>query len=287
MDEKLGEIDRLLNDMKSVLKKYGRHKRVRSNIRGFDLKKELIPIRSRWFSTLGSLFHSLNSQTLYDKIAGDLVRGLSTAKIQYKTDDNIYRAMIECVTIPIIALIMDEQELSKESSKRQERRKGFLHHLIDFKPPKEDTTEDINVVDDLDDHPPTNNSYKVESTLVLGFFIDALDRHSKVVTSRDPDLFAEIYHIINITHIVNVVTKHLENMNCYALQRCAESSQHVWDFETKPKLIEELEKFETTIVSNLESFDVDHPLVIFRHDLSTIKNKLRFLLSTLRRKVDE
>lgn len=290
MDEELFEIERLIDDMKILLKRFGRNKRMRSGIKEFDLKTELIAVRRRWFTSLDLIFHLLGAQTFYDKIAGDLVKGLNTAKIQYKPDENTYKAMIECVTIPIIATIMDEQELSKESLERQERRKCFINHLIDFKLSEEETSEVINILDDSDDASPTTrveDSYRAESIIVVGLLIDALNRHSRVVTSRKSDFATEIYHIINVTYIVDVICKYLEDLNRHALMRCAESSQHAWCFEAKPKLIEELERFEAIIVANYDSFDVEHPHIIFRHDLSIIKNKIRFAISTLKRRVDE
>lgn len=290
LQESLEQIEKLKDSMKSFLRKYSQLKRIKPKFDEFEVKKSLKPIKIKWFSTLESVFYMLKDMTLNNRIASDLVRELSEANRQYKTNENVYRLILECATIPIIALIMDEQELSKESSERQERRKRFIEHMIEFRALRENTIEIINI-DDSDDSIEILPAvavidYRFESTFVLGFLIEALNRHSKMIAPQNADFFAQIYHIINVTHIVDIIDKYLVDFREYAVKQCKNSGQNAWDFETKPRLIEELEKFEITIGDNKQLFEFDHPQAIFRHDLVTIEIEIRLLQSVLSRKVE-
>lgn len=290
LQESLEQIDKLKESMKSFLKKYSQLKKIKPKFDEVEFKRNLKPIKIKWFSTLESVFYMLKDMTLNNRIASDFMRELGAANRQYKTDENVYRLILECATIPIIALIMDEQELTKESSERQERRKRFIEHLVDFRLPQEKTIEVINIDDSGDsvDILPAMvvDDYRFESAFVLGFLIEALNRHSKMIAPLDADFFAQIYHIINVTHIVDIINKYLVDLRECAAKQCKNSVQNAWDFETKPRLMKELEKFEITIGDNKQLFEFDHPQAIFRHDLVTIEIEIRLLQSVLSRKVE-
>lgn len=311
LEAKLTDLYGLLDKTKKLLHKYGRKKKNKKKPRlefGMEdeLKRELKPIKARWFNLFNSIFYLLSDRRTYSKTANDLIKGLYAAKLKSGVDDEVYREVFRCVVIPIISIIMDERELSENSLKRQEKRQLFIKNLIDVQLPDEqrkrsgerenpsigdDGIELIEILDSSNDTTQLNevNGFlhcSRESILVLTFLVEALNIHSDKTGKKESDFFAQVYHISNVAYIVEIVKQHLEHIHRQVLRHCNESEHNLCYYENKSVLTSALERFEVDLVKNYELYDELNSQGIFRYDLASLFNQIRITLPHLDRTVE-
>lgn len=263
---------------------------LQSEIVGF--KKRLHNLKTEWTSTQAQVFKLLSDSRMLSNIADDVIKALYITRVKYKVEDEYYMSVFGLIMTPIIASIMDEQELSKDSKERQFRRKCFIKELLratssdNLYKLSEQQDKDVTpeIIDVCSSSSQTQQSHRSatqevstsyqccswEEITIIKFLIDAVSIHSKGVTRKDVEFSARIYHIINISHIVDTL-KHYINELKYKIDLDLNRS----------RITEAMEKFEESITRSLEHFDAEHPLSVFRNNLRFLLIQIRMLRSSL------
>lgn len=299
----LEELDKCIDAIQKALKFVGvTNKRSRNSdynreARTAQFNRKILEIRRRLTKLIDHLTSLLTTDKLYDDIAKDILLNFHTTREKFNIDDDNYQLAIACIVKPTIEAIMNETEFSKSSRERQDRRKYFLRQLIDFRYEQQqsraetgneqqrrassDSIEvDVCSISPRQDSDTTNsatsNEYPVldyctaEGIMVLNSLFDALTRHSTVVSKNDLDVEEQIYHIINITHIVDILRQYFKDVK---MDKQSELESSV----SMSILLEPIGKFEESISKNLELFDLETPMTLFRMDLRKLLIQLRVL----------
>lgn len=259
-----------------------------------EFKQKIMRLKPRWESLFTQIFRDLSDRTFLSRIAKDIITTLRSTRERYNIEDENYTLVLGNVIRAVIAGIMDDQEVSRASKERQERRKYFIHELLNApisdeinsinSSERQDEDVDVEIIDILATQSQTqqsqrnatqeNSSVKQccswEEVAIAKYLIDALSIHSKKVTRNDVELRALIYHIINITYIVDILKNYFKELRTKI------------DVDLpRSRIKEATEKFEESITKSLELFDIDNPLTVFRNNLRIILMQVRMLRSTL------
>jgi len=118
---------------------------------------------------------------------------------------------------------------------------------------------------------------------ILDLLVDALSRHSHAVAGKDADLFLQVYHMTNISHITHLLNNFFTQLKVSAIKLFESSSQSI-EPTAVSALSEALRAFTESISDNLELFDPDTPLVIFRNELRDLLIQVKILALLLQHK---
>lgn len=268
-------------------------------------EKNIDELRARWHSNLSGICNMLSDLSMYDKIINDILRGIQSAKLRYKIDDEDYGKVIKSIVECVVAMIMDDRRMTKEITNIHSRRQYILDKLLTVDLGLENSVdEDDGEIDiDVESIPPTQNgtqiptsttydhsdnnhtqlsctrgiSCKLDSIHVLDVLFDALTRHTSVITRNgSSDLALHIYHVVNITYIVDCVQNFLKTLR-ERIQAARNSSQAPLDTDILAQLRVAMERYDKETTDNLEKLGLDNPLVIFKRDLRKISFSLRLI----------
>lgn len=283
-------------------------------IRISNFRQELTDIERRWGELIKGAFESICDITVHNNIADYVVETITESRSRFDIDDESYRLVWECLIKPIIRLIMDEEDVSKESTERQQRRRHLIKRLTNVKTitrvqegVRRNSSDESShsVVDVCSMNSPqrqtqrssarsscrvtssrtfratsevlTMLNYTIESDIVLDLLFETVALHTKATAEDDTDLLGRIYHVINVTYILDSIRDALAN-----IRSCLQDYQQ--SGITSPAysqllLCRSLDKFEKTIEESLQLYDPGKPLTIYRNDLRL----LLFQINTLKK----
>lgn len=267
-----------LDQMQKALRKLyaKRNKKQRSEIthetKVEQFKDTMRLLRLKLLKLLNGIFTELSYLSVYDQIAKDMMETLSKLHNEEEVDYSHYHLVIKSVMTSIIATIMDEWELSKASSERQQRRIYFAHRLINTKstnirfdtPTTSSYDEEGDICVDISG-PPSQTNHAIctrEKIIFLEILNEALTRHSIIITESKPDMSSHVYHVMNITHIVDILKKNLSNIKFDLLDNPE------WKKSANISMLMKMANdFHDSLSNNLKLFDCEHPFLIYRNDL--------------------
>lgn len=291
------------------------HKRVRTEANQQQLTRKfgraVAALQREWYRLSDVFFRTTHDMGIYEKVAHDLVKAINKNRKELNVFDEHTRLLVGGIIKPIIAAIMDEEELNKSSRHRQERRKSFIEKLLQvqldlsstwFTQEELDHSNSDDSIDVCSFNPnmettassqagadphrtrattslPTNIAFRpislecnFERILFLDFLFDALSRHSKTICKDAVDYSTHIYHIMNITYIVDILVIFFGNMYS-ELEEARARRMNLPIKECVKLILEALPRYETSIRENSDSLDMS-PLIIFRKDLNKILSML-------------
>lgn len=300
----LEEAYRCLDDLEKNLvnfSKKNRTKRPRIDLDPSQIetrfRNNVKAIRIEWRSILGRIFKKLKDPKEYNSLAIDIITKFSKARQRHSIKAEHYKLSVEALITPIISIIMDDQDINSYARSKQERCKDFILRLIDVRSPSNQrSTQEIR-----DESPESLESQRTidvcsvsqtgsraamdvsrlhfhascsnESIYILDALNSAITLHCKVISEPTVDFTEQIYHIINITHIIDVLKKKFSEIRIeidrdvdLGLARTA-----------RTKLCDLVERIDNELTSNLELIDVDHPLNIMRLDLRNLHVQIKLL----------
>lgn len=287
-------IQSAINQLKSIYVR--KRKRPRMDVEEF--KDKIKQLKAKWRSTTGRVFQLMSESSvlglgsepkILQKITEEIMKALHAARLRYEVDDEYYRMIYWLMLTPIIASIMDEREFSKAAKDQQKMRKFFITQLlravqfIDIPSSEpalaassnENGDEDIEVDvenDDVCSSPQFQECISWEEVTVLEFLIDALSRHSERVTGKDIEFSAYIYHITNICHVIDILREYFDDNKMRFAQGMSRSN------DVKNLNRTRFEKLEESMCRNLEKFDIDTPMGVYRQDLRKLLIQIRLVL---------
>lgn len=256
-------------------------------------------VKDRWAKILRGLVESPAKQRLFVPIINNLMWVLCTSKKKYRVNDEKYRQAIECIMKPLIGDLMDEKEINEKGHDRQNKRKFFIQRMLDYKSIDEsDSQDEVDICSIGDsasqmtanlqtpsggsanevsqaaldqgrqrrDEEILQNSCTPEAILLLDMLFDAITIFSKKITEKYADTFAHIYHIINITHVIDLITDKLKEIR-RSLQAVASLTEMAVAQQHRSIMMDAFGRYEEIMSRNYELFDSSNPLKIFRHDL--------------------
>lgn len=302
------------------------NKRIRTEVIQQQLKRRrfrqaLATLQSQWEQLSENFFRTKYDSGTYEKVAHDLIKAVNKYRKELNVFDEYIRMLVGVIIKPVIAAIMEEEELNRSSRHRQERRKSFIEKLLRVQLDSYSTwftqeeldAEQSNTDDSIDvcslnpnidtgtasrargpisqrtraaTSLPANIAFRpnslecnFEKILLLDFLFDALSIHTKNVCNERVDFERYIYHIMNITYIVDILVTYLKDMHSELEE--ARSRRMILPMQQCIKLITEaLPRYETSIRDNIDSFDMN-PLIIFRKDLNKILSILIIIRSEI------
>lgn len=286
-------VDKFRSELISIHKP--RRKRARfnyisqTNVTRF--KQKIQQLKAQWTTALVQIFRLLSDSRILSKTADNVIESLHHTRSNYMVEDEYCKMVFGCLITPIIAGIMDEEEVSKASRECQLRRKRFLQELIraassiaTAPSPSEQNEqgngEFVDVCSSQSQSEQNNRNAQEQSNIIhccsweeitiVDYLINALSVHSKSVTQENVEFASRTYHIINISHIVDILKYYLKDLKSKIDLDC-----------NKSRITVALEKFEESITSSLELFDSGNPLYVFRNNLRFLLTQIRMLRSTL------
>lgn len=243
--------------------------------------------REKFINVTKVLFSRPPDDLILETIARDTMQSLSKVKAKFKIEEEHYRLVIDSTIIPIIKTLMEEEELNKLSSARQESRKQFIKQLLlaSFEPKSLEHEQNHHrshnssgiLRESSSENLPDNRVALVtpdgdlgaqDAFMICDVLFDALVKHTEAITSDDSDYTPRIFHIINITHVVDIIQWYFRRIKesydkdiqtGYAVQR-----------PFTDLLSENLLKYRTSVDQNLAKFEPDNPLTIFQMELKSI-----------------
>lgn len=298
------------------------HKRIRTEANQQQLAKRyrraVSELQNKWTQLTNVFFRRVDDLGTYEKIAYDFISTINKRRKELNIVDDHVRLLVRAIVRPIIAAIMDEEELNKSSRNRQERRKQFMLKLLlvqleptnTWETPRLEPEGTDNSDDSIDvcsmnvnighNRPaqssrsranrsrgycsmPANIPFRstslecnFERIITLDLLFEALTRHSNNISKEGTDFSIHIYHIMNITYIVEILVSFLGDLR----KELEEARDRRVDLNNRKsvKLISEaLLRYEESVRKDIDSFDVENPLVIFMKDLNRV---LSFLVLT-------
>lgn len=279
-----------------------------SHKRELEYRRRLSKIKDKWHSLLGDTFMKISDLGIYDKIAYDLVRLFSTFRDHYEISDENLNTALEFTLIPAVCHIVDEKELSKRGHERQQRRIYFMNKLLTTELPEVDMDSISEVASTMDEsidvctaEPLAQSQNQTQSQIQFEFAVpwrnqsqtrttqlkitwltvgmleilfDTLMRHANLVTRDDFDMSRHIFHVINITHLVDILEAFLstiktqleEDMLFGPIQN---SNMHI--------LRVAMESFEKKLWNALDLFTLENPWLIFKDQLDQLYFRLKLI----------
>ena len=276
-------------------------KRLKPTTTGYRIKEfesRMLRLKSRWSAIISKVFHAVSDLGIYDKIAYDLTKCFLTFNDKYEFDSDELSYAFRCTVIPVTGQILDEDELGKKSHDRQERRKYFLGKMLncfipdlDFVRPRQETPSLDGSIDVCSASPrnepnPTvpqdgsisqrmvNLKPSLLTVILLDILVEAIGRHSKQVTQVDFSARDRIYHVMNITFIVELLRQYLDDLSI----QLEENSQHgTHQNANLDLLIEPMKSYERKFWTLLDLFDLSNPMLLFRHQLDLLLFQVRLI----------
>lgn len=277
-------------------------------IRLESFKLRLNKIKTVWTKIMfateeeGSLFHLLSNRSTYDEIAQNLIDTLHLSRNRYNCEEENLRLVLETLLIPIIGSIMDETEISESSQQRQKCRQDFILNLMNFRPSPdqamgmsrrssgEDEVLDVCSLETPQrrrnrenqersaSQPELSVQYEGQqyqvldwfSSMALALLINAVSKHSQVVSKKDVDLFAEIYHVVNIVYIVEIIEKKFRKIKFDLI-----SDRQMFECQDMTFFQEIWDKYDEIIAKCYDMFDAETTQVIFKNDLRNLLIQIR------------
>lgn len=204
-----------------------------------DFSKTMGQLQKEWVRTINQFIDHVPDSKIISEVADYLIRRFTRTQLESNVEDDQMNLAMQKVTRSLIGSIMDEQGVNASTRQKQELRKLLITTMIFAEP---------------NDGDITSNQHRVLETLW-----DAIARHTRTITSKNVDLVRRIFHIINITYIIDILSSYFE---------------HIKDNYNRPELVE---KHQTRINKTLLLFPDGHPMSIFRDDLRLLLSKLRLL----------
>lgn len=309
--EYLNELYKCHRQIERELKLIGRcrgrsqPKRLKTATTGYRIKEfesRLLRLKGRWGGIISNVFHVVSDLGIYDKIAYDLTKSFLTFHDKYDFDSDELSYAFRCTILPVMGQMLDEEELGKKSHERQERRKYLLSKLLNCvipelnfvraqqETPSLDGSIDVcseSLVDEPDPERPedeTQEESKSQSmatikpspltVLILDILVEATGRHSKLVTQDDFSASDRIYHVMNMTFIVELLRQYFNELRIYL----EENSQHgIHQNSNLDLLVEPMNSYERKFWINLDLFSVSNQMILFRHQLDLLLFQLRLI----------
>lgn len=120
---------------------------------------------------------------------------------------------------------------------------------------------------------PTSLECNFERIIALDLLFEALAIHSRNISKDSTDFSRHIYHIMNITYIVEILASFLENMKS-ELEEARARRVDLTNRDCVRLLSEALLRYEASVKENIDSFDVENPLILFMKDLNLVQSYL-------------
>lgn len=267
-------------------------------------------LRRKLTFNLNGIFNMLSDLSTYDKIVIDILKSLRTARIRYKIDNEDYGTVIRSITLCVVSLIMDDEELNKQGAEIRSRRTYFLDKFLTLDltvlnpfDENDDGEIDVTSVPQAGAQIPTSATHdgsgggaffggmqsasqvcKLESIYVLDVLFDALTRHTSYISDisvKEANLRIHIFHIGNITHIVEGLLKYLKTLR-QQIQAAKSSSQFPLDSRVLNQMKIAMGKYEESLANNLDKLGPNHRLGSFRRDLRKVLFQVRLILPWLK-----
>lgn len=320
LENKIEEVYMCLDMMQSAMRLIG-HKKNQSkkfktsqydHSKAEKFTRDLKSIKIKLSSAIRDLFDFLTDLGTYNKIASDFISNLQSTRELYHISDQSFKSVLKALLHPIILHLMDEEMISKQSKQRQDRRKHIITQLVNctFKrvpsPNDEKPHEDSIEVIDICDTPPhtatTNNDHHIELNIpdnqmetisrmsvdtsttifIMEILFDALRKHTNTISRKDVDFFIEIYHIINVCYMVDLMGQLFDELR--SRLRVDESQEDsAIEIISSDDLIKAMDHFESDLEGFLRKIDIESKFVIFRLDLRNLLLKIRSLKTKVNR----
>lgn len=303
LEENISLVYQCLDELETAISFVGKRpkyqKRARIESKENEFRPKLKEICKQWLYLFKSIIDLLTDSGFYETLASDILIKMNNAKNKYYISNENYRFIWEAITTPIISLIMDETELTKEATYRQDRRKLLLQLLMDHEITLQlDTVrrrnsqrvgrsllgsdEDIDICDDAQNRPDQDickfhNSCTWESMQIMAIISSAITRHSLVVTESGVDLCAQIHHIMNIVHLIELLRFKLSEIRS-DIEKENENNHRT---PVQQHLKDMIKSLEEEIRENVSLFGSDGPLCIYRKDLRTLLIQIRVLIQII------
>lgn len=268
----------------------------------------LLRLKTKWNQSINAIFHSIQDTGVYDKLAHDLTRTFHTLYTKYIFDDDQLNFAFRCTLIPVSAQILQEEGGGRKANERQERRKYFLLKLLSFgieekdvNPPRQETPSLDGSVDVCSDNPrpcgsqfgSTHRDVSLDSgrhpvrylrpttitITVIDVLIDALVRFTRFIANNNITGRERIYHVTNITHVVDIlkrfledVRQQIENYNQYELMQDL-------NFDL---LVKSFEEYKCKLWNALDQIDVTTPHTVFRFQMDMILMQITYLRAMIK-----
>lgn len=257
-------------------------------------RNNITTIKKNWHKVLNKIFIDLSDPKEYEIVAIDLVTRLNKARDNFGLRDDNYRLIWDSIVSPVISMIMEEEEVTRASKARQERRKDFIRNLIDFRldtvagnRSRESSAESAsqatidvcaasqtaNRMDSGANRCLFHKLCTLESIQILEILVDNIRQHCKVLSNPNVDMTEQIYHIINIAHLIDLLRLKFKEIRMGIDKDIELGLQGFID----PNLCSLLERIEGNVRENLNSFDSCHPLSLLKSDLTSLSIQLRLM----------
>lgn len=254
----------------------------------------LAALKREWLNLLKDLFHLPVDTDTYEFLAKDILSRFHKTKIKYNLNDEHYNKVWGAVIRPLLLLIMDELNISREVEQVQDRRKLLLQLLMAHELTKDliikstdepciESTPSDEEINPCDDSPPNcrhepidtfHNSCSHESIIVLQHIVSTFETFTSLINDQDSDWSYQIYHIVNITHIMDVVRGKLAEIKT-DLETENEKNCRT---PVKPILIDTMKEVENDLRRIMDSYESTHPLTIFTDDLNGLLIRVRVIV---------
>lgn len=255
-------------------------------------------LEQRFIEATKALFSHYPDNPVLESIAKDTIQSLTRVKSKLKIDEECYKLAVESVITPIIKTLLEEEELNRAARTRQESRKQFIKQILlanyDPRTVQSDRAQDQSSSSNCalstsssenlaaNYSLETSNSDNAESSdafIICDTLFDALGKHTETIVSDVTDYSPRIFHIINISHVIEVIRWYLRRIKLsYEKDSQARLTAQNTDFT-----LEALVKYRSRIENDLAKFEPDNPLVIFQMELKSVLVQILALQCLVRR----
>lgn len=264
---------------------------VPNNARKFE--STLIRIRNKWNQSLDAVFRTVEDTGAYDKLAYDLTSSFHDFYLKYQFDGDQLSFAFRCLIIPITGQIMDESDIGRRATERQTRRKYLLNKILSYgiqememRQPRQETPSLDGSVDVCSESPRQSHGIErilnqIESNhpkyliptpitlIVIDILVEALFRLAKgIATHEASSLKHRIYHVMNITHAVQIVSDFLDWIKLKT-EDDGEMSQALEKLNYD-LLKSSLDRYKKLLFEASESLEISHPSSVFKLQLDLL-----------------